>query len=299
VYAIEIGIGDARKFWQDYHKSITDWASAGVAGVFVLLLQVGDEDGAAWLDGAVLRTPRNHDFAIYPLILPLGDQLNEEMRKSITAVEFFRRHRQELVQRILTISDRDPGEVRRWTSDVMGPAAAELGRILHHELVRSAESTRQTAYMEALDVLVVQTEKPPHLPFSSLVPEERPLIVILADWLDGYAWTTNEDWRCLLPVEIVGKTYSDGQWNCFEQPRLFGRDIRPSERGNLNLAQLTESRYGVLGFVKTSVRRDDIWKDITVDATIRDTDGQTYPFVVSSKSQRVVFVASGVGGWGE
>ena len=158
LYALEVGIGSSDKFWSDYQKSIDEWSRTGILGAFILLFENSGNDSSLYrLDSSVLRTPLNETFCIYPLILPVNPGFQDAML-SLTCFDYFERH-QQFILNVMTISDRDPGEIRRWTTNLISPIIEEENRFLVNRVFNTEIVTihqLKDAFDKKTDVIVLQ-----------------------------------------------------------------------------------------------------------------------------------------------
>lgn len=299
IYALEVGFGGLDKFESDYQKSVNEWTRTGLLGIFILLFDVSNDcDPIYRLDGATLSTPRNEGFAIMPLVLPITPRV-ETAFESITCFQYFERHGQRLLRRGITFSDRAATDVRGWTSEFIDPLFERNRQFF----VNSVLDTTRLDEQRLVDLL----QKEPQLlvlqgkisPFKSFTEELRaklesyirshsPAIVIFADWFRGQEWESDRTMSDLLPVEF------DPQEVTGWRKAFFGRQIRPGANSFLNLVSLDAPQKYVKGFACSKVKAG---REVSIDLEV-EFEGVVYPFVVSEPARSIVFVASGIGGWG-
>jgi len=306
IYAIEIGISDSKKFWSDYKKCIDEWSRTGILGVFILFFdEKGDDPILFLLDGSELVTPKKEEFKIFPLVMPLKPSFERAM-ESKTCFQYFNRHN-EMVFRILTISDREEKDIRKWTDDLVSPILEEKEKFLINRILNAGdidEKKLRDILEDKPNLIIIQGNKSPFSDFNKetrkhfevFINENKPAIVIIANWLDAQDWENDETMSKLLPVKFIGKNHTDGKWDYWNNPLLFGEDIIPVKDSYLDLKDISDSNYYIKGFTKTKLKR---YKDLEVDMEVIDKETKKkFPFIVSNPRKKIVFLASGVGGWG-
>jgi len=304
IYAIEVGISDSSKFWEDYEKSVDEWSRTGIFGVFILFFDsTGDDVKLNRLDGAILRTPKSDNFRIMPLILPLDPSFDSAL-ESITYFQYFSRHNK-LTLRAITLSDRTE-EAHRWTTNIIAPLLEKQNKFLINRILSSKIIDRKR-FKDALSIspelIVLQGgicpfknfDEDMRKKFDRYVKEKEPIIVIIADWLEKEDWESDSIMSEILPVEFLGSDHKAGKWDYFNSPLYFGKEIIPADNAFLDLKELSNSNYCVKGFTKTKLKTDRFLK---TDMKVK-IEEEVYPFIVSAPSNKIVFVASGAGGWGQ
>lgn len=309
LYVIEIGISNTDKFWDDYRKCVDEWSRTGILGAFILFFDSnGSDEKVNRLDGSVLRTPKNENFEIYPLVLPTNPNFYNAF-ESITCFRYFERH-SDLLFNMITLSDRTNkgviGKAERWTSDVIAPLLEDRRKFLVNKIINTEAidfTTLDNALKLKPEVIVLQGginpfrkfDKDMRNAFDSYIESKKPKIIIFSDWIESDEWETDATMNSLLPVEFIGKNHKDGQWDYFNNPLHFGNQIIPVSNKTMDLHGLINIDYFITGFTKTKIKPS---KDIISVVNVKLDDAE-YPFIVVNKSNNVTFVASGTGGWGQ
>lgn len=302
VYALEVGMAGAGKFHEDFEKTLEEWTRTGLNGVFILLLDTeGGNDKIYSLDGAVLRTPRKESFVIYPLILPTKPSLGAALLSTTCARYWDRRSGQTV--RVLAFSDRDRGEVIKWTTDLIQPVAEAEQKMCVTEIFDPSKKSDTEAFKLFSDfrpqIIIAQGVQSPlkllgsrsKARFEQYRKQENPLLVFMGDWLERKYWEGDTLTNSLLPVTILGENQKDGKWDCPQPLPKFGKQIRPTKKPFLDLSELTAVDCSIKGFVKVKTR-----PNVSVDLEI-EADG-IYPLIVSNFAERVIWFSTGIGGWG-
>lgn len=320
-YAIEIKIGSPQSYFLDVKKMLSVWQNdLDLFGGFVLLFEKvkKEEESICWLDGSKIISPFRDDFSIYSLIIPINEKSMSSSYQSKTMFEYFKKHFGAKTYSLLCFSGQSLSDTGNQIISPIIKAARSNKRII---ITNKCSAIKEKEADEILhfsnkyspkfiifdhsNPLTAEWEKSVQKQTINEINEKilklvknGSLLLITGEW-----GTINKEWNKgdifgeLMPIEILHNNKNEGEWNRWNNPAYFGKDIVSKDKENLDLSDLDINEgYCIKGFVKTRIKEDE-----NIKQNLIYKEGSTeYPIIVSRKWKKgkIVWMSfSPTGGW--